>query len=40
MGRTNLNAVRVFAMVAAKGSFTAAGRALQIPTSNVSRHVA
>ncbi|KVR18038.1 hypothetical protein WK11_23845 [Burkholderia ubonensis] len=40
MARLNLNAVRVFATVAAKGSFTAAGRELQIPTSNVSRHVA
>ncbi|PAJ88327.1 LysR family transcriptional regulator [Burkholderia ubonensis] len=40
MARLNLNAVRVFATVAVKGSFTAAGRELQIPTSNVSRHVA
>lgn len=37
--RLNLNAVRVFMAVLTEGSFAAAGRALGLPTSNVSRHI-
>lgn len=36
----NLNALRVFVQVAECGSFSAAARALGLPTSNVSRYVA
>lgn len=37
--RLNLNALRVFVAVASRQSFAAAGRMLELPTSNVSRHV-
>ncbi|CAM4178802.1 LysR family transcriptional regulator [Kerstersia similis] len=39
MAKLNLNAVRVFTVVLAEGSFAAAGKALGLPTSNVSRHI-
>ncbi|MBN8612779.1 MAG: LysR family transcriptional regulator [Deltaproteobacteria bacterium] len=40
MTTTNLNLVRVFVTVAEAGSFTAAGKSLEVPTSSVSRAIA
>lgn len=37
--RLNLNALRVFVAVATRQGFAEAGRSLELPTSNVSRHV-